>query len=102
MHIASHISRALCLIKHNSTKFVFMFLILSRHLCLGPSQNYALKTIMSIICFKKSPAAPFVNSFVIETFANLQLATVISICLSIYPVQMEQLGSGRTQFREIL
>ena len=30
-----------------------MFLILSRHLCLGPSQNYALKTIMSIICLKK-------------------------------------------------
>jgi len=78
MHIASHISRAMCLIKHDSTKLVFTFLILSCHLCLGPSQNYALKTIMSNICFKKSPAAPFVNSFVVETFANLQVAAVIS------------------------
>ena len=36
--IPSRISRALCLIKHkNSFKFVFIFLILSCHLCSGPS-----------------------------------------------------------------
>jgi hypothetical protein len=48
------ISRALCLIKHkNIFKFAFIFLILSCHLCLGPSRNHSLKTIMSIICFQK-------------------------------------------------
>jgi len=48
--VPSHVSRALSLIKHkNSTKFVFTISILSRLLCLGPSQNYSLKTIMSII-----------------------------------------------------
>ena len=52
--IPSHISRALCLIKHkNSFKFVFIFLILSCHLCLDTSRNLSLKTIMSIIWFKK-------------------------------------------------
>jgi len=53
----------------NSTKFAITFLILSCHLFLGPSQNYALQTIMSIICFKKRPAH-FVTSLVVETFAN--------------------------------
>ena len=49
-----HISRALCLIKHkNGIKFVFIFLIFSCHLCLGPSRNYSLKTIKSIICSQK-------------------------------------------------
>jgi len=99
MPIASHISRVLCLIKHNSTKFVFTFLILFCHLCLGPSQNYALKTIMSIVCLKKRPATLFVNSFVVEIFANLQVATVISILFVHLPVRMEQLGFGRMQFR---
>ena len=48
--VPSHVSRMLSLIKHkNSTKFLFTFSILSRHLYLGPSQNYSLKTIMSII-----------------------------------------------------
>ena len=57
---------------------------------------------MSIVCFKKGPAAPFVNSFVLETFANLQVETV-PFCLSVHlPILMEQLGSRRTQFREIL
>ena len=66
MSIPSYVSRALCLIKHkNSFKFVFIFLILSCHLCLGRSRNYSLKTIMSIICFKKR-AAPFVNRCVLE------------------------------------
>lgn len=60
---ASHISRALCLIKHNSTKFVFTFLILSCHLCLGPSQNYALQTIMSIICLKEKACCSFRQQF---------------------------------------
>lgn len=52
MPIPSHISRALCLIKHkNSFKFVFIFLILFCHLCLGPSRNYSPKTIMSYHLF---------------------------------------------------
>ena len=34
---------------------------------------------MSIICFKKRSATAFVNSFVLETFAKLPLATVISL-----------------------
>jgi len=75
--IPSHISRALCLIKHiNSTKFVFTFLILSSHLCLGPSQNYSLRRLWV------SPATPFINSFVFKKFANLMVATVISLLFS--------------------
>jgi len=54
MPIPSYISRALCLIKHkNSFKSVFIFLKLAFHLCLGLTRNYSLKTIMSVVCFKK-------------------------------------------------
>jgi len=55
---------------------------------------------MSIVCFKKRPA-PFANH-VLEAFANLQVATVISVLFVYLPIRMEKLGSRRTHFREIL
>jgi hypothetical protein len=64
---------------YNGFKFIFIFLILSCHLCLGPTWYYSLKTIMSIVCFKKTPAAPLINSCVLESFANLPVTTVISV-----------------------
>jgi hypothetical protein len=78
MPIPSHISRALCLIKHkNSIKFLYIFnIILSSMFNVLPI-NRSLKTIMNTICFKKD--LHLSSIVVLEAFANLRIATVIAV-----------------------
>ena len=104
MPVPSYVSRELCLIKHkNNFKFVFIFLILYCHLCLGRSWNYSLKTIMSIIVLKK--ACTFRQSLCFGTFENLRVATVISIlfvCPSAHPNGTTGLPQGEFSWNFIM